>query len=83
LNRIRAAGTRQDLEEVTGGIGELEAAKEQAGGYLDTTAISKALAGKGKELQEEEQARVQRDRASTIFVQKQTAYQQQQKLRAD
>jgi hypothetical protein len=83
LNQIRAAGNRQDLEAVSGTFGDLDALKEQAGGYLDTSAISKALAGKGKEIQQEEQAQVQRDRATTLFGQKQTAYQQQQKLRAD
>jgi hypothetical protein len=54
LNQIRGISTMADFDAQAGNFSDLEALKEQAGGNLDTTAISKALSNKVPELHAEE-----------------------------
>jgi len=54
LNKLRGIASTEDFDAQAGDFSDLGALKEQAGGFLDTSAISKALASKVPELRAED-----------------------------
>ena len=54
LNKLRSIASTKDFDAQAGDFNDLGALKEQAGGFLDTSAISKALASKVPELRAED-----------------------------
>lgn len=67
LNQVRSAGTVEDVDALEGSLGDLNAMKEAAGGNLDTTAISKALAAKRPDL-------ISKARAEETFQRSEAAF---------
>ena len=81
LNQVRNIGTREDLEAQIANLGDLDARKEQAGGNLDTSAISKALFDKRGYLDTQETQQLSKENAAYQLQKSRTADQRAEELR--